>query len=128
MEDKPSFNDATRIAGELFGNLFGRDSDEPGFDYALKTLLSGRNTARTLVREFVTSEEFRELHLMNQTPNEFARRALLRLLGNKRPEPVRVKEVATSILEGDWRKVVAGMIDSPDYYAIYGDYGVPVWV
>ncbi len=128
MPESLSFNDANRVAGELFGNLLARDSDKEGFDYALKVLLSGEKSPRNLVRDFVISDEFRELHLMNQTPNEFARRLLTRFLGVKRLDPQRIKEVAVRILEGDWRQLMIETIDGPEYYNSHGEKNVPLWV
>ncbi len=123
-----SFEDAHRIAGELFGSLFARASDKEGFDYALKALLSGEKSPRTLVGEFVKSEEFRERFLMNQTPNEFARRILARFYGLKRVDLQRVKELAVKVLEEDWRDFMSEVVDSPEYYSVHGDFTVPLWV
>ncbi len=122
-----SYEEASKISGELFGNLFSRASDKEGFDYALKRILSGAATPRSLVKEFCSSEEFRELHIMNQTPNEFAKRALITLCGEKKPDPKDIKSLALQILEGDWRVVLKNLIDGEKYKSIYGEYVVPRW-
>lgn len=127
MPSSLSYDDAVRIAGELYGNLLGRNSDKGGFTYTLERLLSGEKSPRDLVKEFSCSEEFRELHLMNQTPNEFARRASLRFLGLKRPEPDKIKEIATRLLLDNWRRVVSDLVDSDEYASIHGNLGVPLW-
>ncbi len=127
MASSMSYEEASRVSGELFGNLFARNSDEDGYQYALKSLLSGEKSPRLLVREFMTSEEFRELHFMNQSPNEIARRILLKLKSSKRIDPEKVKQTAIRILEGDWRAVMTDAVDSDEYKSSYGEFNVPLW-
>jgi len=49
---------------------------------------------REIVRRFCTSEEFREKYIMNQTPNELAKRLLSRLGRDRRPDPQTIKVLA----------------------------------
>jgi hypothetical protein len=121
-----TYDAAGQIAGELFGNLLGRNSDQAGYAYAVDGLISGQKSPRMLVKEFCTSEEFRERHMMNQTPNEFARQAQLRLLGQKRLDPDLTKRIATRLLEEDWRCVVGDLIDCAEYGAAHGN-KIPLW-
>lgn len=121
-----NFEIASRLAGDLFGNLLGRNSDQAGYAYAINCLISGQKPPRMLVKEFCTSEEFRERHMMNQTPNEFARQAQLRFLGKTRLEPEMTKRIATRLLENDWRFVLRELIDSDEYGIAHGD-KIPLW-
>jgi hypothetical protein len=67
-----------------------------------------------------------ELHMMNQTPNEFARQAQLWFRGRKRLGPAFTKQLATRISEEDRWSVVGNLIDSSEYGAIHGD-RIPLW-
>jgi hypothetical protein len=74
MSSALAYDAAYRVTGDLFGNLFRRDGDAAGHRHALTR---GAKSPRMLVKEFCTSEEFRELHLMNESPNELARKVIL---------------------------------------------------
>jgi len=121
------YEDACVIAGELYGNLLARNSDEAGYRYNVNQLVRGYETVRDIVVRFCASEEFREKYVMNQTPNELARRLLLRLTMNKRPSPDEIKVLAVAILERDWRRVIEDVIMSESYTEAYGDDRVPLW-
>jgi hypothetical protein len=127
MPSNWTYDQACKMAGLLYGSLLARDSDPEGFDYAVDGLTTGKVTVRGLVKQICTSEEFREKYLMNQTPNEFARRCLLRMMRDRTPDPDQIKSWAVRLLAEDWRTVVADMIDSPQYHAVYGDDKIPVW-
>jgi hypothetical protein len=122
-----SFNEACAVAGELYGNILARNSDDAGFKYTVDQLNTGRESVREIVKRFCTSEEFREKYVMNQTPNELAKRLLSRFAKNKRPEPAAIKVVAVDLVERDWRQVVEGMIDGSAYRETYGEDRVPLW-
>jgi hypothetical protein len=113
-------------AGELYGNLLARDSDPSGFRYAMEMLTTGQASVREIVRQICRSDEFREKHMMNQTPNELARRILTRL-GSQRPAPEQIKQLALDILERDWREAISDYIDSRSYIDAFGDDRVPLW-
>ena len=81
------YDECIRLAGELYGRLLARDSDKEGYDYILEQLSSGQKTLSALVREMATSDEFRERHVMNQSPNELARRLIVNFMGFTRPDP-----------------------------------------
>jgi hypothetical protein len=121
------YEEACIVAGELYGNLLARDSDEAGYRYNLNQLLTGEESVRDIVIRFCASEEFREKYVMNQTPNELARRLALRLAMNKRPSPEEIKALAIALLERDWRAVVTEVIRSNGYTAAFGEDRVPVW-
>src|SRR5579875_2853196 len=101
------YEEASKVAGDLYGNLLQRDSDPDGFAHALEGLTSGALTTRRLVQAICTSEEFREKHVMNQTPNELARLILTCLLHEQRPAPAHIKATAMRLVEEDWRAVIA---------------------
>jgi hypothetical protein len=125
MQSKYEF--ACKNAGLLYGNLLQRDSDNAGFTYAVELMADQDCKVRSLVREICLSEEFREKHVMNQTSNELARRLMINLLGDRRPDARRVKLLAVQLLERDWRAVVGELIDSDLYGTAFGDDTVPVW-
>jgi hypothetical protein len=58
MAKKFSHDEASRLAGELFGMILDRDSDEGGYGHVLHCLEMGKKSMRELVFEFVTSDEF----------------------------------------------------------------------
>ena len=118
---------ACKIAGQLYGNLLQRESDRDGFEHAVNCITTGTATVRTLVRAICVSDEFREKHVMNQTSNELARRLMINMLGDRRPDARRVKLLALQLLERDWRQVVAEVIDNELYTTAYGDDLVPIW-
>jgi hypothetical protein len=122
-----SYDEACAVTGELYGNIFARDSDEAGYRYNLDQLLKGVESVRDIVIRFCASDEFREKYVMNQTPNELARRLALRFGMNKRPSPEEIKALAVALMERDWRTVVEDVIRSDGYSAVYGDDRVPVW-
>ncbi len=118
---------ASKVAGQLYGNLLQRESDNEGYAHAVGCLSEGSGTVRGLVRQICISEEFREKHVMNQTSNELARRLIINLLGDRRPDARRVKMLSVQLLERDWRQVVAEIIESELYTTAHGDDLVPVW-
>ncbi len=107
--------------------MLARNSDEDGYDYNVSQLLHGYETVRDIVIRFCASEEFREKFVMNQSPNELARRLLLRFAMIKRPSPEQIKALAIALLERDWRDVVEEVIMSDGYSEAYGDDRVPLW-
>jgi len=121
------YDEACIIAGELYGSLFARNSDEGGYSYNLNQLLQGNESVRDIVVRFCSSEEFREKFVMNQSPNELARRLLLRFAMIKRPSPEQIKDLAIALMERDWREVVTEVIMSDGYGEAYGDDVVPLW-
>jgi hypothetical protein len=125
MQTKDEF--ACKSAGLLYGNLLMRDSDNDGYAYAVGQIMDEGFKVRSLVREICLSEEFREKHVMNQSSNELARRLMINLLGDRRPDVRRVKLLAVQLLERDWRMVVGELIDSDLYTTAFGDDVVPVW-
>ena len=94
-----SFDEACTIAGELYGNVLARNSDDAGYKHTVNQLNSGDESVREIVRRFCTSEEFREKYIMNQTPNELAKRLLSRLGRDRRPDPQAIKVLAVSLVE-----------------------------
>ena len=122
-----SFNEACHLAGELYGNILARNSDQAGFSYTVDQLHSGRESVRDVVRRFFTSEEFREKFVMNQTPNELAQKLLSQLCRKKRLSPQEIKSAAVSLIEQDWRDVVGEIVDSTAYREAYGEDRVPLW-
>jgi hypothetical protein len=122
-----TFQKASIAAGQLFGHILRRDSDPAGYDYAVNRLVQGETSVRGLVKEFCSSEEFREIHVMNQTPNELARRILLILERKNNPKPADIKALAIRLLQEDWRTVIRAVVDSAAYNLAYGDEGIPKW-
>ncbi|GAA4246881.1 DUF4214 domain-containing protein [Azospirillum formosense] len=122
---KWSFALASKISGQLYGNILLRNSDREGYEWCIEQLTTGSLTVRELVKKFCTSEEFREINLMNQTPNEFARIICKRFLGKQEEDQKEIKRLAVMILESDWRTVIHHVIDSDQYKSIYGDDKVP---
>ncbi len=121
------YEQACIVAGELYGNLLARNSDEAGYKFNVNQLVRGYETVRGIVVRFCASEEFREKYVMNQTPNELARRLLLRFAMNKRPSPEEIKLVAIALLERDWRRVIEEIIMGDGYAEAYGEDRVPLW-
>jgi hypothetical protein len=122
-----SFIEASHLAGELYGNILARNSDQPGFNYTVDQLNSGRESVRDIVRRFCTSEEFREKFVMNQTPNELAQKFLSQLCRKKRLSPQDIKSTAVALIERDWRDVVGEIVDGAAYSESYGEDRVPLW-
>ena len=127
MARRWSFEEACTVAGDIYGNILARNSDDAGFKYTVARLNSGSETVREIVKRFCTSEEFREKYVMNQAPNELAKKLLLRFVKNKRPDPATIKIVAVALVERDWRQVVEEMIESQAYGEAYGEDQVPLW-
>ena len=125
MAKKLSYNLAYKVAGQLYGSILQRDSDPEGFDWCVNNLSNGALSAREVVRELSKSEEFREKFLMNDTPNEIARKLRKKFLGEINPAPKDIKETAVMLLEYDWRDAIDQLIDSDGYNEKYGDDGVP---
>lgn len=122
------YKEACGLVGDLYGNILGRDSDEEGYKYNVEQLSRGYESVRDIVCRFCTSEEFREKSVMNQTPNELAKRILLRLSKDRRASPETVKKLAIALLERDWREVMTEFIQSEVYSQAFGDDRPPVWI
>jgi hypothetical protein len=125
MAKKLSFNQACKVAGQIYGSILQRNSDQEGFDWCVENLTNGTLSARDIVREFLKSDEYREKFIMNDTPNEVARKIRKKLLGEPNPSPEDIKETAVMFLEYDWRDAIDHLIDSYEYDEKYGDDGVP---
>jgi hypothetical protein len=123
---KFSFDHAVSLAGTLYGNLLGRAADKEGFDSVVDELNSGARSVRDFVAMLLTSEEFREKFLMNNTPNEAAKQLRMALLREVRPSPAVIKTTAVDLLETDWRAVVAQMIASDAYGKAFGESKIPL--
>jgi hypothetical protein len=121
-----SFNQAANLAGVLYGNLLGRVADKEGYDSLVDELSNGHSSVRDIVLRMLTSDEFAEKFVLNNTPNELAKRLRMALLKELRPKPNDIKENAIELLEMDWRDVVASLIDSQAYEKAFGEDGVPL--
>lgn len=126
MSKKYTFDNATRIAGVLYGNILGRAADKAGFDSIVEELNSGSKSVRSIVQMLMTSDEFREIFLMNNTPNEIAKQLRLYLYKELRPKPEAIKETAIALLEDDWRNVIRNMIASEAYAKAFGEEKIPL--
>lgn len=126
MTAEYSFNQAANLAGVLYGNLLGRVADKEGYDSLVDELSNGHSSVRDIVLRMLTSDEFAEKFVLNNTPNELAKRLRMALLKELRPKPNDIKENAIELLEMDWRDVVASLIDSQAYEKAFGEDGVPL--
>lgn len=124
---KMSFKEASQIAGLLYGHILGRDSDPDGYRHAIDRLSNG-TSVRELVKEFCTADEFRELHIMNESPNELAKKILVIMEKKWRPKPADIKALCIRLVQEDWRAVMSDVINSSAYKAAHGEDGVPHWV
>lgn len=120
-----SFTQASEKAGLLYGNLLGRSADKEGYDQIVEVLQAGNSSVRDIVKSMLTSEEFRESFLMNNTPNELAKILRTVLLKEFRPKPDAIKETAVQLLQNDWRVVVADLVESEAYGKVYGNEKIP---
>lgn len=125
MAKKMTFNQASKIAGQLYGSLLMRDSDPEGFDWCVDNLSNGDMSVREIIKEICKSEEYREKLLMNDTPNEIARKWRKKFLGESTPNKEAIKRTAIALLENDWRDAVDELFDSDEYIAKHGDDGLP---
>jgi hypothetical protein len=49
---------ASRLAGEVFGKILDREADRDGYAYVLDCLEGGKKTIQQIVVEFISSDEF----------------------------------------------------------------------
>lgn len=126
MGKKYTFEKAVSLAGILYGNILGRAADKAGFDAIVEELNSGSESVRNIVQKLMTSEEFREKFLMNNTPNELSKQLRLYLFKELRPKPEAIKEIAIALLEDDWRNVIQNMIASDAYSKAFGEEKIPL--
>jgi hypothetical protein len=125
MAKKLTYNMACKVAGQLYGSILQRNSDPEGFDWCVENLAAGTLSVRDIVRELCKSEEFREKFLMNDSPNEIARKLRKKLLGELNPSAEDIKETAVLLLEYDWRDAIDHLIDSYEYEQKHGNDVVP---
>lgn len=125
MAKKMTFNQACKIAGQLYGSLLQRDSDQAGFDWCVENLTNGTLSVRGLIKAICKSEEYREKFLMNEAPNEVAKKWRKKFLGEATPNKEAIKRMAVSLLESDWRVMMDALFDSEEYLAKHGEDGVP---
>lgn len=125
MAKKFSFSQASRIAGQLYGAVLQRNSDQEGFDWCVENLTNGSLTVRDIVRNLCKSEEYREKFLMNDTPNEIARKFRIKFFGEAHPQPADIKSTAILFLEQHWQHAIDELLDSDAYGRRYGDDSVP---
>lgn len=123
---KYPFDQAAEKAGQLYGNLLGRSADKTGYDFVVSQLYRGESSVKDIVENMLTSEEFREKFIMNNTPNELAKALRITLLKELRPRPEEIKNTAVDLLESDWRGVIINMINSESYNIAYGEEKIPV--
>jgi hypothetical protein len=125
MAKKLTYNMACKVAGQLYGSILQRNSDPEGFGWCVENLAAGTLSVRDIVRELCKSEEFREKFLMNDSPNEIARKLRKKLLGELNPSAEDIKETAVLLLEYDWRDAIDHLIDSYEYEQKHGNDVVP---
>ncbi|BBL77146.1 phycobilisome rod-core linker polypeptide [Methylomagnum ishizawai] len=125
MAKKMTFNQASKVAGQIYGSILARDSDPEGFDWCVDNLTNGNFSVREIIKEMCRSDEYREKMLMNDTPNEIARKWRKKFLGETVPNREAIKDLAIGLLENDWRDVIDGLLDSDEYIAKHGDDGIP---
>jgi hypothetical protein len=123
---KYPFDQAAEKAGLLFGNLMGRVADKVGYDFIVDQLNTGQSSVKDIVTMMLTSDEFRENFIMNNTPNELSKVLRMALLKELRPKPAAIKESAIALLENDWRNVIIDMVNSEAYGKAFGEEKIPV--
>ncbi|MDV6344904.1 DUF4214 domain-containing protein [Nitrosomonas sp. Is37] len=123
---KYPFDQAAEKAGQLYGNLLGRVADKSGYDFVVSQLNTGESSIKNIVINMLTSDEFREKFVINNTPNELAKLLHIVLLKELRPRPEAIKNTAINLLEDDWRRVIINMIQSEAYSKAFGEEKIPV--
>lgn len=121
------FDQAAEKAGLLFGNLLGRVADKVGYDFIVDQLNTGQASVRDIVTTMLTSDEFREKFIMNNTPNELSKALRIALLKEIRPKPKDIKVTAIDLLENNWVSVITDMINSEAYHKAFGEERIP-WI
>jgi len=125
------YNLAARLAGRLFGDILYRDADKAGFAHYLDALSTDQLSLDDAIREFYTSDEFVREFVLNETPNELARKLICTFLDTADPS-VRSAESISAVLNqlvhSGLDSVIRSLIQDPRFRDHYGFSTVPRYV
>ncbi|MGD0192683.1 MAG: phycobilisome rod-core linker polypeptide [Rhizomicrobium sp.] len=125
MAKKHAHEEASRLAGELFGLILDRNADEGGYGHVLYCLESGKKSIRELVYEFMTSDEFIARFLTDSGP---AAAVILvqRILLGRSPETVaELQDVQREFIRIGLARFVRNILMSEEYELDTGPNQVP---
>jgi hypothetical protein len=115
---------AVRLAGELYGRILNRNSDEAGFAYILDSLKEGKKSVRQHALELIESDEFRTSFVANSNGRAVVEVLHRILLGRPIAEPGVAAELQAYARLG-LKGYAERLTKSGDYAARYGEDGVP---
>jgi hypothetical protein len=122
---QPCTSDARQVVNELYRNMLERSADR-GSDVLIQRLNQGA-TVREVVREIARSPEHTQRFARpgNAAANRAAVTNLFRHILGRQPDPGGLEAHATALGKQGVAAVVDSLVNSDEYTANIGDFGVP---
>jgi hypothetical protein len=125
---QPCTTDARHVVNELYRHMLERQAD-PGSAHWAQQLENGRMTVREVVRSIATSQEYTQRFVRTEagegTPYERSVAQLYRHILGRQPDPDGQRTFAQIAQREGPRAVVERIVNSREYNAQFGDWGVP---
>ncbi|WFT79578.1 DUF4214 domain-containing protein [Methylobacterium sp. CB376] len=102
------YNEAQKIACELYGRVLLRDADQEGFAYTIDRLTNNIHPLE-IAREMMLSEEFADKFLLNTSINEIARKIHVAAFGSH-PTKESIKQNAMTIVAKGFQGFISDII------------------
>lgn len=122
---QPCTGDARQVVNELYRQILERAADR-GSDRYVRQLNQG-GTVREIVRELAASQEHTQRFVPN-TSADGTRQGVLHLFRhilNRQPDPAGLEVHVAGMAAQGVRAEVDALVNSDEYTANYGDFGVP---
>jgi hypothetical protein len=116
MKTRPltlSPDQANRLVGLVHGHRLERDAGPEGCNHYFSEILGGEMKIADTFCGFSTGEEFIENVLLNDTPNEIARKLVSSLLGERFATPEHVREHALRLVHSGLPAVIEALLAEP---------------
>lgn len=119
-----SYDDAARLAGELYGKILNRDADKAGFEHVLDSLQNGKKSVRLHAVEMIASAEF-HLNFVRGKDNRSVVIVLYKILLARAPLAEDLAQQVLVLRELGLRRYADELSTGDEYYDAWGDDRVP---
>ncbi len=125
LATKFDFNEASVLAGRLFGRILSRNADEQGYEYALDCLQSGKKSVQQLIVEFMTSDEFIDRFVRSAGCENAVKHIHATLMGQSLGDGAELATRVRKFAREGLKRYVEDIVASAEYRRITGPNRVP---
>jgi hypothetical protein len=125
LATKFGFDEASMLAGRLFGRILSRNADEGGYEYALDCLQTGRKTVQQLIVELMTSDEFIDRFVCVAGYESAVKHIHWTLMGQNLPDDAETADRVRRLARDGLRRYIDDIVGSAEYLRLTGPNRVP---